>query len=63
MGDAGYLVEERWHSQPHHLRILCVGAGAAGLMVAYKFQRSCKNFDLVLYDKYVNAPTVCPIRD
>lgn len=31
-------------------------------MVAYKFQRNCKNFDLVLYDKYVNVPTVCPIQ-
>lgn len=34
-----------------HLRIICIGAGAAGLCFAYKFQRSFTNFSLVLYEK------------
>jgi cation diffusion facilitator CzcD-associated flavoprotein CzcO len=51
MGDAGYFVEQQWHSKPRHMRVVCVGAGAAGLMVAYKLKRNCKIFDLVIYDK------------
>ena len=34
-----------------HIRIICVGAGASGLLFAYKLQRSFKNFELVVYEK------------
>lgn len=34
-----------------HMRIACVGAGASGLLLAYKLQRSFDNFELVLYEK------------
>ncbi|PPQ63112.1 hypothetical protein CVT24_005823 [Panaeolus cyanescens] len=34
-----------------HVRIICIGAGASGLLFAYKLQRSFENFDLVLYEK------------
>ncbi|KAJ5740221.1 hypothetical protein N7493_000093 [Penicillium malachiteum] len=34
-----------------HIRVICVGAGASGLLFAYKPQRSFSNFDLVIYEK------------
>jgi hypothetical protein len=34
-----------------HIRVICVGAGASGLLFAYKMQRSFSNFDLVIYEK------------
>ncbi|KAI9371751.1 hypothetical protein BJX61DRAFT_548104 [Aspergillus egyptiacus] len=42
-------------SQPihteRHVRIICIGAGASGLLFAYKLQRSFSNFSLVIYEK------------
>ncbi|EJD40912.1 FAD/NAD(P)-binding domain-containing protein [Auricularia subglabra TFB-10046 SS5] len=44
-----------WAAQPihseRHVRIITVGAGASGLLVAYKLQRSFRNFTLSVYDK------------
>lgn len=37
--------------EPKHLKIICVGAGASGLLLAYKLQRSFDNFELVIYEK------------
>jgi len=34
-----------------HVKIVCVGAGASGLLLAYKLQRSFENYDLVVYEK------------
>ena len=34
-----------------HVRIICIGAGASGLLFAYKLQRSFLNFSLVIYEK------------
>lgn len=34
-----------------HMRIACIGAGASGLLLAYKLQRSFDSFELVLYEK------------
>ncbi|KAF5692407.1 monooxygenase [Fusarium denticulatum] len=39
------------HSKPRKLRIIHVGAGASGLMTAYKAERTLQNYELVLYDK------------
>ncbi|KAH9479351.1 Putative sterigmatocystin biosynthesis monooxygenase stcW [Psilocybe cubensis] len=43
------------YSQPiHHerrLKVICIGAGASGLLLAYKLQRSFRNFELVIYEK------------
>ncbi|KAJ0413944.1 hypothetical protein BJY00DRAFT_305957 [Aspergillus carlsbadensis] len=43
------------HSQPIHterpIRIICIGAGASGLLFAYKLQRSFRNFSLTIYEK------------
>ncbi len=48
---SSYGVLEQWHSQPGHLRAICVGAGAAGLLVAYKMKKDFTNYDLVCYEK------------
>ena len=37
--------------QERHMRIICIGAGASGLLFAYKLQRSFRNFSLVVYEK------------
>lgn len=34
-----------------HVRIICVGSGASGLLFAYKLQRHFENFSLVIYEK------------
>ncbi|KAH9479348.1 FAD-binding monooxygenase moxY [Psilocybe cubensis] len=43
------------HDKPIHyerpVKVICIGAGASGLLLAYKLQRSFENFDLVLYEK------------
>lgn len=46
-----YQVKNQWHSQPRPIRVICVGAGAAGLLVAYKLKRTLKLYDLVVYEK------------
>ncbi|KAF9888468.1 hypothetical protein FE257_008575 [Aspergillus nanangensis] len=42
-------------SRPIHserqVRIICIGAGASGLLFAYKLQRSFSNYSLTLYEK------------
>jgi ribulose 1,5-bisphosphate synthetase/thiazole synthase len=46
-----YKVEENvlGHSRP--IRVICIGAGATGLDLAYKMERHLKNFDLQIYEK------------
>lgn len=34
-----------------HVRIICVGAGASGLLLAYKLQKHFNNFSLTVYEK------------
>lgn len=46
-----YKIAEQWHSQPKHLRVIHVGAGAAGLLMAYKMQKDFQNYGLVCYEK------------
>lgn len=37
--------------ETRHVRVVCIGAGASGLLVAYKLQRSFENYSLVCYEK------------
>jgi cation diffusion facilitator CzcD-associated flavoprotein CzcO len=37
-----------------HVKIICIGAGASGLLMAYKLQRHFQNFDLRIYEKNVD---------
>jgi cation diffusion facilitator CzcD-associated flavoprotein CzcO len=34
-----------------HVNIICVGAGASGLLMAYKLQKHFRNFSLTVYEK------------
>ncbi|PYI09173.1 monooxygenase, partial [Aspergillus sclerotiicarbonarius CBS 121057] len=42
--------EEAIHNE-RHVKVICVGAGASGLCLAYKLQRSFQNYDLTIYEK------------
>jgi hypothetical protein len=34
-----------------HVNIICVGAGASGLLLAYKLQKHFNNYSLTVYEK------------
>lgn len=46
-----YKIKDQWHSQPQHLRVIHVGAGAAGLLTAYKMKKNFEDYSLVCYEK------------
>ncbi|KAJ9613307.1 hypothetical protein H2200_003249 [Cladophialophora chaetospira] len=48
-----YEILNQYHSQPRKIKIIHVGAGASGLLLAYKAQRQLRNYELVCYEKYV----------
>ncbi len=48
---AEYQIKEQWHSRPGHLRVIHVGAGAAGLLMAYKMKKDFQDYSLVCYEK------------
>jgi cation diffusion facilitator CzcD-associated flavoprotein CzcO len=53
--DSQKAVSSPWLDKPihhqRHLKVIGIGAGASGLLFAYKLQRSFENFDLTLYEK------------
>lgn len=57
-----FAISNQWHSKPGHLRVIGVGAGAAGLLLAYKMQKDFTEYNLVIYEKYVSSQSqVFPI--
>lgn len=48
--DASRRLEAPIHNE-RHARIICVGAGASGLLLAYKLQKHFNNFSLSIYEK------------
>ena len=48
---ADFNIWDQWHSQSSHIRLIHVGAGAAGLLAAYKARRMLKNYSLVCYER------------
>lgn len=38
-----------------HVKVICVGAGASGLLMAYKLQHHFKNYSLTVYEKNVEV--------
>lgn len=52
--DTSYKIKEQWHSQKRHLRVIHVGAGAAGLLMAYKMKKDFEDYSLVCYEKCVH---------
>ncbi|KAJ5232915.1 cyclohexanone monooxygenase [Penicillium chermesinum] len=47
----GYRISEQPLFAKRHLRLICVGAGATGLQLAYKAERILENIDLQIYEK------------
>lgn len=47
----GYRISEEPLFKKRQLRIICVGAGATGLQLAYKAERLLENIDLQIYEK------------
>jgi len=47
-----YAIRDVCHSEPRKLKIIHVGAGASGLLTAYKSERTLENFQLICYEKY-----------
>jgi len=41
----------QWHSQPRKIRIIHIGAGATGLLTAYKMRKQLQDYELVCYEK------------
>lgn len=41
-----YHIDERPLGDPRRLRVVCIGAGAAGLNLAYQIDKQLKNVDL-----------------
>ena len=48
--DAARRLEAPIHTE-RHVRVICVGAGASGLLFAYKMQKHFSNFSLAVYEK------------
>ncbi len=46
-----YQVSDQYHSQGRTIRVINVGAGAAGLLMAYKMKKEFENYELVCYEK------------
>lgn len=47
-----YQILEQYHSQPSYQKVICVGAGAAGLLLAYKMQKmKFRDYELIVYEK------------
>lgn len=52
--DAQQRLKGPIHAQ-RHVRIICIGAGASGLLMAYKLQRHFNNYSLQVYEKNVEV--------
>jgi hypothetical protein len=47
----GYRITEEPLFKRRPIRLVCVGAGAAGLQIAYKAERTLKDVQIQIYDK------------
>jgi cation diffusion facilitator CzcD-associated flavoprotein CzcO len=50
ISDAKRRLDGPIHAESH-VKIICVGAGASGLLLAYKLQRHFSNYTLTVYEK------------
>lgn len=50
-GEQAYTIDDKilGHSRP--LRVICIGAGATGMDLAYKMKRHLTSFELQIYEK------------
>ncbi|KIX10029.1 uncharacterized protein Z518_01110 [Rhinocladiella mackenziei CBS 650.93] len=49
-----YEILEQYHSEPRKIKIIHIGAGASGLLLAYKAERFLRNYELICYEKSVS---------
>jgi hypothetical protein len=49
--ESKYTISEAHHSFERRLRIIHVGAGASGLLTAYKARWMLENYELICYEK------------
>ncbi|PSN60387.1 cyclohexanone monooxygenase [Corynespora cassiicola Philippines] len=48
---APYRILDQYHSKPSHVKVICAGAGMTGLYLAYRMQKTMKNYSLTIYEK------------
>lgn len=48
------LLDQPLHTK-RKLRLICIGAGIAGIAAAYKYQQDLENVDFVIYEKNDNV--------
>lgn len=48
--DTSWRLHKPIHSE-RHVRVICIGAGASGLLLAYKMQKHFSNYSLTVYEK------------
>lgn len=46
-----YRVLDQPNGRRSKIKVICIGAGATGLYLAYKMERRMKDFDLTVYEK------------
>ena len=44
------LINEPLHKK-RNVRLICIGAGLAGIAAAYKYERQLENVDFIIYEK------------
>lgn len=49
--DPKVTLSDRFHSQSRKIRIIHIGCGPSGLLLAFKARRFLNNYELVCYDK------------
>ncbi|KAL9092883.1 MAG: hypothetical protein Q9165_004301 [Trypethelium subeluteriae] len=52
-GSSGYDIPDIIYDNPDNrrIRVLTIGAGVSGILLAYKIQKELKNIDHVIYEK------------
>jgi cation diffusion facilitator CzcD-associated flavoprotein CzcO len=46
-----YHVSEAFFEQPRKVRVIVIGCGASGILLAYKFQKHMPDCDIIIYEK------------
>ena len=46
-----YTVSDHGIHEPRPMRLICIGAGIAGIGAAYKYQHQLENVEFVVYEK------------
>ncbi|KAK1987486.1 monooxygenase [Colletotrichum cereale] len=56
--DSAEILSLPVHSE-RHVRVICVGAGPSGLLMAHELQRHFQKYSLQCYEKNLTTPTSC----